>query len=111
MTTDELVQVIPLRTDESGTIRVGKTRVMLELVLSAFLTGSNAEEIVDQYPSLDLADVYYVLGYYISHRAAMDAYLQQQAVAVEEARKEANRRWDRTGMRERLLARRDKMAS
>ncbi|GIL11330.1 MAG: hypothetical protein BroJett038_00500 [Chloroflexota bacterium] len=49
---------VPLQTDESGTIRVGGTRVLLDLVIFAFRQGATPETIVEQYPSLALADVY-----------------------------------------------------
>src|SRR5215203_855304 len=95
----------PLTTDAHGVVRVGKTRVTLDAVIEVFLTGASAEEIVQQYPSLDLADVYSVLGFYLSHRAEVDTYLaerQQQAGAVQ---RQNEARWDPTGIRERLLAR------
>jgi len=47
----------PLRVEPSGAIRVGQTRVLLELVLRAFQNGATPEIIVQRYPSLRLADV------------------------------------------------------
>jgi uncharacterized protein (DUF433 family) len=54
---------IPLKTDVDGVVRVGNTRVTLDTVIIAFKEGATAEEIVSQYPSLLLADVYAVIGY------------------------------------------------
>ena len=55
-------EVIPLAIDADGVVRVGATRVMLDTLVGAFSEGATAEEIVQQYPVLDLADVYAVLG-------------------------------------------------
>lgn len=42
---------VPLRTDEHGVIRVGKTRVPLDAIIYAFNQGSSPEEIVMSYPA------------------------------------------------------------
>jgi uncharacterized protein (DUF433 family) len=47
----------PLVADDDGVIRVAGTRVQLETVVIAFDAGATAEEIAQQYTSLDLADV------------------------------------------------------
>src|SRR5215470_8610969 len=51
-------EIIPLTVDAHGVLRVGNTRVTLDTVIAAFADGATAEEIVQQYPSLHLADVY-----------------------------------------------------
>jgi uncharacterized protein (DUF433 family) len=96
----------PLTTDADGVVRVGGTRVTLETVVGAFHDGATAEEIVQQYPSLALADVYAAIGYYLSHRQEVDDYLGQERERSEQVRQENERRFDPTGVRERLLARR-----
>jgi uncharacterized protein (DUF433 family) len=68
---------VPLRTDNQGKIRVGGTRVLLELVIHAFQQGESAEGIIDSYSTLKLADVYAVIAYYLTHRAEVDAYMAQ----------------------------------
>ena len=99
-------EVIPLTIDSHGVLRVGHTRVTLDTVLAAFADGATAEEIVQQYPSLDLADVYSVIGYYLRHTAAVDVYLQQRRTQREAVRQQNEERCDPHGVRERLLARR-----
>jgi uncharacterized protein (DUF433 family) len=42
---------VRLRTDEHGKIRVGETRVLLELVIQAFNQGELPEAIQDSYPT------------------------------------------------------------
>lgn len=97
----------PLRTSPDGAIRVGDTRVTLDIVVTAFLEGATAEEIGEQYPSLDLSDIYSSISYYLKHQSEIDAYLlerQHRAVAIQQ---EAEQRFNPIGVRERLLARRN----
>ena len=46
---------IPLTVDSDGVIRVAGTRVTLDSVVLAFLDGATAEEIAQQYPSIEPA--------------------------------------------------------
>ncbi|MBI3455326.1 MAG: DUF433 domain-containing protein [Candidatus Rokubacteria bacterium] len=97
---------VPLVLDADGVARVAATRVTLETLVAAFEDGATAEEIVHQYPSLQLAEVYSVIGYYLRRREDIAAYLrdrQNQAAAV---RSENESRFDRRGVRARLMARR-----
>jgi uncharacterized protein (DUF433 family) len=96
---------VPLRVDETGTVRIGQTRVILELVIQAFQDGATPEQIVQDYDTLNLADVYAVIGYYLRHRDEVHAYLAERAAAAGELRKkiEAAQR-DLPDIRARLLA-------
>ena len=71
-------QPIPLATDAVGVVRVGNTRVTLDTVIAAFREGATPETIAQQYPSLALADVYAVIGYYLNHSPEVHAYLQEK---------------------------------
>lgn len=97
---------VPLSSDSHGVVRVGSTRVTLDTVVSAFGRGATAEEIVQQYSSLSLADVYAVLGYYLHHRAEVDAYVRQRQELAVHVRQQHEALFDPAGVRERLLARR-----
>jgi hypothetical protein len=103
-------ELIPLSTDLNEVVRVGKTRVTLDTVVLTFLDGVTAEEIVQQYPSLQLADVYSVISYYLRHQREVDTYLQNRQNYADRVRRENERRFNSTGIREKLLARR-KLAS
>jgi uncharacterized protein (DUF433 family) len=96
--------------DEHGAVRVGGTRVLLDLVVHAFQEGATAEEIVDRYPTLTLADIYSAIGYYLQHREEVNHYLEERERQGEELRAliEA-RQGDSQGLRERLLARQRKL--
>jgi uncharacterized protein (DUF433 family) len=97
---------VPLRNDEHGVLRVGKTRVPLDTVVYAFNQGASPEEIVMSYPTLALADVYAVVNYYLYNRAEVDAYLRQREAEATRIREENEKRFPQEGIRERLLARR-----
>lgn len=101
-----LTEILPLETDADGVVRVGNTRVTLDTIIMAFTDGATAEEIAQQYSSLRLADIYSVIGYYLRHRAEVDAYLQLRAQQVEQVRHQNEARFDPGGVRDRLLARR-----
>jgi len=102
----EQTQPVPLAVNADGVIRVAGTRVTLETVAHAFERGATAEEIVQQYPGLALADVYAVLGYILRHQAKVAAYLDQRAAECSTIREENEQRFDSQGVRARLLARR-----
>jgi len=96
----------PLMLGADGVIRVGGTRVTLDVIVAAFDAGATPEEIVQQYPSVSLPTAYAAVAHVLQHRAEVDRYLakrQQEAVAV---RQENERRFDPSGIRQRLLARR-----
>jgi uncharacterized protein (DUF433 family) len=102
---------VPLRQDATGAVRVGKSRVLLELVIRAFRDGATPEAIVQAYDTLELSDVYAVLAYYLAHREEVEGYLRRCAEEADALRCEIEsaqpRRLD---LRERLLARSDAMA-
>src|SRR5580658_9532182 len=69
---------IPLTRDAHGVYRVGGTRVTLDLVVRAFNRGATAEEIAQKFSSLQLPDVYQVIGYYLKHSAELAAYFEKR---------------------------------
>jgi flavin-binding protein dodecin/uncharacterized protein (DUF433 family) len=101
-----VTEPVPLYTDVDGVVRVGRTRVTLDSVVAAFRLGETAEGIVESYPALRLADVYQVLGYYLLHRDAVDAYIAGREREAARLREKIAADFDPTGLRTRLLARR-----
>lgn len=73
----------PLNKDETGAIRVGNSRVLLELVIRAFIDGASPESIVNRYSTLSLSDVYTSIGYYLRHRTAVEVYLSEREQLAE----------------------------
>ena len=105
MVTTTFTTTIPLKTDKDGVIRVSKTRVTLDTIVSAFLEGSTAEEIAVQYPVVPLADVYSVIGYYLHQKKKVETYLKKREKIAEQVRRQNEARFDQSNIRERLLAR------
>ncbi|NJM99672.1 MAG: DUF433 domain-containing protein [Phormidesmis sp. RL_2_1] len=68
----------PLCEDEAGAIRVGNSRVLLEIVIRSFQDGASPESIVYRYPTLSLSDVYNAIGYYLRHQDTVAAYLDKR---------------------------------
>jgi uncharacterized protein (DUF433 family) len=96
----------PLSEDEHGGLRVGKSRVLLEMVLVAHRQGATAEDITRMYSTLESADVYAVLAWALRHPADAEAYLRRR----EEEASEVRRKLEAAGMtrpfpKEELLAR------
>lgn len=92
-----------LRVDKDGVIRVGKTRVILDLVVNAYHRGQTPEEIVKAYTALNLADVYGAIGYYLHHKEELDKYLQQRKEVAEAFRAEQMKQQE--GLKAKLEAR------
>ncbi|MFQ5638568.1 MAG: hypothetical protein ACE5IR_11305 [bacterium] len=61
---------------------------------------------VYQYPSLELADVYGVISYYLKNQEEVETYLDERQKKAEIIRKEIQSHFDSRGIRERLLKRR-----
>ena len=99
-------EIATLEIDAQGVARLSGTRVTLDTVIAAFKDGATAEEIVHQYPSLGLADVYFVIGHYLRHPEEVETYLQQRKAQADAVRKQNETRFDPQGLRDRLLARR-----
>lgn len=68
---------VPLQQHSDGTLRVGGTRVLLEVVIRAFHRGETPEGIVESFPTLKLDAVYAVIAYYLQNRAEIDVYIDQ----------------------------------
>ena len=98
----------PLRVDEAGAVRVGKTRVLMVLmvlVVHAFQDGESPEDIVRSYPSLTLAEVYAVIAYYLWHTTEVDEYLAEYKRQGDEIRRKIEAiQGSQAGLRDRLLA-------
>lgn len=100
-------EVPPLREDTDGAVRVGNSRVLLELVIRAFQDGATPEAIVQRYSTLALGDVYAVIAYYLHHRTEVEEYLARREQEADEVRQRLqHQQGDLSEIRARLLARR-----
>jgi uncharacterized protein (DUF433 family) len=97
--------VVPLVTDSHGGIRVRGTRVALDRIVVAFKSGATAEEIAQQFPTVELRDVYLVIGHYLSYTNEIDAYLSQRQSEAAGIQRDIEKKFNPVGIRARLLAR------
>ena len=96
---------VPLEMDQAGVLRINGTRVSLDSVIFAFNEGSTPEEIAQQYTTLNLADIYAVISYYLQNHDEVVEYLRSRKTQRAELKKEVESRFDPQGIRDRLLAR------
>ena len=95
----------PLRIDEGGAVRVGQSRVSLDLIVEQYENGMTPEEMVRAYDTLQLADVYAAVAYYLRHREAVRSYLTRRQAEAEALRTKLEAERPRI-TRSELLARR-----
>jgi len=92
-------------TEMHGVLRVGGTRLTLDLLVHAYQDGLTAEEIHIQYPSVSLSDIYSTILLYINCKTDVDAYLASRECERREAEVEIRKRYGKPNLRERLLGR------
>lgn len=76
-----------------GGYRVAGSRVSLDSIVYAFLSGQTAESIAQSFPALTLEQVYGAITFYLANRREIDAYLED-AKADFEAMRQASREAD-----------------
>ncbi len=96
---------VPLRVDADGVIRVGATRVTLDLVLDYFKQGIGPEGIAQKLPAITRAEVYGAITYSLQHQAEIEAYLRQGEAEADRIRRELEDRFNPVGLRAKLVAR------
>jgi len=72
---------------------VAGTRVSLDSIVYAFLSGQSAEAIAQAFPVLSLEQVYGAITYYLAHRDDIDRYLEnrrQDFAAARQAARDAD---------------------
>lgn len=101
---------VPLRVDEFGAVRVGESQVLLDVVVEHFNNGAEPEAIAHGFPTLELADVYGAIAYYLRHRTQVDDYLHTRRQEAERLRSEIEATQPGRGeLRAKLLARKAQM--
>ena len=97
---------VPLTTGDDGVIRVTGTRVTLDSIVAAFDAGATPEEIVQQYPPVDLPTAYAVIAYMLMRRPEVDEYIERRGTVAADVCAENEKRFSPDGVRARLAARR-----
>ena len=95
----------PFVLDTDGVARVGGTRVTLDTVVRAHKRGNTPDEIIRAYDTLQPADVYAVIAYFLRHEAEVEAYLRGREERAEAVRATIEAAADRQEIRTRLRAR------
>lgn len=103
----EEIQHTPLIIGDDGAIRVKGSRVTLDVIVRQFKQGATAEQIVEDFPSLNLRDVYGAIYYYLEHEEEVEEYLKKQKDAADETRKLIESKNNGEALRGRIRARRE----
>lgn len=101
----------PLAIDDDETVRVKGSRVTLDVIVRQFQQGATAEQIVEDFPSLSLREVYGTLYFYLDNSAAVEAYLQQQTQAAAATCEFVAHHLDSSALRSRIRARRHELVN
>jgi uncharacterized protein (DUF433 family) len=72
-----------------GAYIVARSRVSLDSIVYAFLSGQSAEAIAQTFPVLNLEQVYGAITYYLAHRDDIDRYLESRREDFDAARQTA----------------------
>jgi uncharacterized protein (DUF433 family) len=72
-----------------GMYMVAGSRVSLDSIVYAFLSGQSAEAIAQAFPVLSLEQVYGAITYYLANRDDVDRYLERQRQGFDAARQAA----------------------
>ena len=72
-----------------GVYVVAGTRVSLDSIVYAFMSGQSAEAIAQAFPVLNLEQVYGAITYYLGHRDEIDRYLESRREDFDAARQAA----------------------
>jgi uncharacterized protein (DUF433 family) len=95
-----------LRLDDQGVVRIGKSRITLDLFVEQYETGMAPEDMVRAYDTLDLADVHAAVAFYLRHRPEVEAYLERRQAGAAAIREKLESERPRLS-RDQLLGRRD----
>ena len=74
-----------------GRIRIAGTRVTVHQIAACYQRGWTPEEIADQYPHINLAQVYAALAYYHANRDEIDRELEAEMVDFLRLKNEVSR--------------------
>ncbi len=100
---------VPLKVDSDEVIRVGNTRVTFDTIVAVFKNGATPEEIIYQFPTLNLSDVYAVISYYLRNEEKVNSYLSQRQKIAQQVLQQNQTGLEYANIRKRLSARREKI--
>ncbi len=95
----------PLRVDQGGAVRIGNSRISLDLIVEQYENGMTPEDMIRAYGTLVLADIHAAIAYYHRHKGEVRVYLKQRGEEAQALRAKIEAERPRVS-REELLARR-----
>ncbi len=98
-----------LKAWEDGTIRVGSSRVLLDLIVHHFKEGATAEQIQHSFPSLTLREVYGTIYYYLEHTEEVETYLENRERQAEDIERTVRSAQGAASLQRRLQDRRARL--
>jgi hypothetical protein len=81
-----LTSLAPVWMDEHFDIYAGRSHVLLDTIIEEFKAGTSPENIARGYDTIELADVYEVISYYLRYRDVVEAYLTRRQAEAEALR-------------------------
>jgi uncharacterized protein (DUF433 family) len=105
MDQQEIRQNTPLILADDGTIRIKDSRVSLEVIVRQFKQGATAEQLLEDFPSLTLRDIYGAIYYYLDNTETVEDYMRQQEDSAVEMRAFLDSHLDSAALRTRIRAR------
>jgi uncharacterized protein (DUF433 family) len=97
---------LPLERRPDGSIRFRGSKIPLERIVFLFHEGQSPEEMVCEFPTLKLADVYTAVAFYLNHKEPVDAYAQARQTEEDGVIAELEARSQWSELRDRLERRR-----
>ena len=95
-------ETVPLNQWDDGSIRVIGSRLKLDMLVHCFQVGDTLEEIHEGFPSVNVAQIKAIMGWYLDHQAEVDEYLREGDEEAEKAFQELASRPESIALRERL---------
>jgi len=92
------------------TIRVIGSRITLDTLVGVYQRGDTVEELTEAFPSLSLAQIKAVIGWYLTHRREADEYLEEGEAEAEATWKRIESQPGYAEWREKLLRYREQMS-
>jgi len=90
--------------DADGEIRVVGHRISIFDVLHLYRDGYTAEMLAALYPTLSLAQIHYVIGFYHENQSPVDTYLDDYRAELDCLQKQATSSPQNSKLRQRLQA-------
>ena len=86
MNTQTAAEFAPMATDSDGAVRIGGTRITLDVLAAHFEAGATPEEVVTRLDTLSLEDVRLVQDYCLRRPREVKEYLRARSERAERLR-------------------------